>query len=503
MVLVAGRQAVGVYVWAAMGFSADAFWLHTALAGLFQVLAIVALFRGRPYLGWTLQFGAGHSAFLAALAAERLPLLLLAGLLSVPVVLIPGRRLTGRPRALWSLAACLVGLAVVARFAAVWADPETRGRPMVRDRWTSSSPLRLMGDSLVLKPQWRRGRVCDWGTELRFEWTVPGGSDPFDVHIENAGRAEDWSVEEGTVEVRGGDRSRLRLRLAFPPGGGTCRLRHRPATGPVSLLVVGGLQGDLDALERLLDDVRHDLPDGVVLLGDMIAPGDYAGLLAVRDLVDGLGSRMLYVPGPAERADDNRSGFDVLFRGRALRDRMAVLAGVAAILIDTSSGEVGLDRLVGIGFRRLLGPGVGASGVFTSRALATPAGREAGLMADEPSRKGLLKKLVEWKTGWVASTAPGERFDFSHDGVRHLGIGVRDDAVDAALVTLHAGAVTDVSWLSVTRSPVGDGVTWRRLCAFAEEHPVEGERLAIGCAVLLGGVLSLAGRRRRQEETKT
>ena len=49
-----------------MGFSTDAFWFHTALAGLFQALAIVALRRGRPNLGWTLQFGAGHGAFLAA-----------------------------------------------------------------------------------------------------------------------------------------------------------------------------------------------------------------------------------------------------------------------------------------------------------------------------------------------------------------------------------------------------------------------------------------------------
>ena len=486
-----------------MGFSTDAFWFHTALAGLFQALAIVALRRGRPYLGWTLQFGAGHGAFLAALAAGRFPLLLLAGAVCVPLVLIPMRRLAGRPRVLWSLAACVVGLAVFGRFAEAWTAPAPCGRPGVGHRWMSSSPLRLMGDSLVLKPQRRRGRVCDWGTDLRFEWTVPSGSDPFDVHIENAGRAEDWSVEEGAVEIYGGPRSRLRLRLAFPPDGGTCRLRPRPAKGPVSLLVVGGLQGDLDALERLLDDVRDVLPDGVVLLGDMIAPADYAGLLAVRDLVDGLGTRMLYVPGPAERADHGRSGFDVLFGGRGLRDRMAVIAGVTTILIDTSSGEVGLDGLGGIAFRQLLSHRTGAPGVFSNRALAAPGGREAVLLGDGPSRQKLLAKLTEWKAGWVASTAPGERFDFSRDGVRHLGIGVRGDAVDAALVTLDVGAVTDVKWLTVTRSPTGGGGTWRRLCAFAEEHPVEGQRLAMGCAALLGGILSFAGRRRRNQEMET
>jgi len=486
-----------------MGFFADAFWLHSALAGLFQVLAIVCLRGGRPYLGWTFQFGAGHGAFLAAMTAERFPLLLVAGLLYAPLVVIPGIRFARRNRLLWGIAACLVGLALVLRFAVVWGDPQIRGRPVVRDRWMSSSPLRVIGDGLILKPQWRRGRVCDWGADLRFEWTVPGGAGSVDVHVENAGLAEDWTVEEGAVDLLGGDRSRLRLRLAFPPEGGSCRLRHRPVDGPVSLLVIGGFGGDLAALEELLDEVRGAPPDGVVLLGDMIIPGDYAGLLAVRDLVDGLGSRMVYVPGPAERGGPSGAGFDVLFRGRALSDRMAALAGVAVILLDTSSGEIGLDGLTGIDFRRLLGGKSGASGVFTNRALAAPAGREGALLSDDASRQALLNKLAQWKTGWVVSTVPGERFDFLHDGVRYLGVGVRPDAVDAAIVTLHSDVVTDVNWMTVPLSSATGGGEWRRLCAFAEEHLVEGERLGLGCAALLGGVLCLAGGRRRRRELKT
>lgn len=484
-----------------MGISADAFWLHAVLAGLFQALALASLRRRRPYLAWTFQFGAGHGALLAALAAERFPLLVLAAALYVPLVVIPGHRLVGRPRAVWAIAAGLAGAILVGRFVVIWHDAGSPGRPMVGDRWSSSSPLRLMGDSVVLKPEWRRGRISDWGADLRFEWTVPGGARPFDVHLENAGPADAWKVEEGDVEILGGARSRMRLRLAFPPRGGTCRVRHLAPAGPLSILIVGGLRGDLTALEELLDEMRAEPPDGVVLLGDMIAEGDYAGLLAVRDIVDGLGSRMLYTPGPAE-CKDRASGFDVLFRGRTLRDRVADLAGVAAILLDTSSGTAAVDGLPSIGFQRLLGQGAGGSAVFTNGALAAPAGREDALVSDATARAEVLRRLSEWKTSWVASTTPGERFDFSHNGVRHLAIGVRDDAVDAALVTVDGDAVTQVRWHTVGLSSKG-GARWRRLCAFAEEHPGHGECLALGCAALLGALLTMSRRRHGTRETTT
>lgn len=475
-----------------MGISIESFWLHGVCALLFQVAAVLGFRAGRPYVGWTLQFGAAHGALLAGIRSERFVVLLAAAVLYAPLVSIPARSIGRGARLGVAIGAILAAVSIVPWFIATVDDPATRGRRIVQDRWTSSSPLRQMGQSVVLKPHWRRGRVQDWGSEIRFDWNVPGGAEGVDVVLENAGAADAWRVEEGAAELTGGDRSRLRARLTFPARGGTVRLRRREESGPTRLLVVGGLRGDLAAADRLLEHVRDESLDGIVLLGDMVAPGDYRGLLAMRDRFDAVGTRVAYVPGPAERQDE--TGWAPLFEGAGGADRLAQIKGVVAVLLDTTSGAVIDEGLTAVSTRRLLGGGGhGLPIAFSERGVAAPAARRGALMPDA-GRLVLRDKLREWGVGIAVASVDGDRFDHEHAGLRQLGLGIRDDAVDAVLLTVEDGRLAELRWLTVPRDRRGGFLDWfARLRAGAEEHVELAEVLTYGLAAGLGGLLTLLG----------
>ena len=184
-----------------------------------------------------------------------------------------------------------------------------------------------------------------------------------------------------------------------------------------------------------------------------------------------------------------------MFEGGLAANRRAGLGGVMAILLDTTGGSVGVEGLGAISLRRLLGGAMaGVPIVFSHHALAAPAGREASLMADAGSRATLRDRVAEWGAGFAVSTAEGERFDIERDGVRYLATGITDDRVDAVILTIEGGAVTDVRWLTVPRDGE-DGARgfWLRWRGFAEEHIALAEWLTYGLGAGWGALLIALG----------
>lgn len=475
-----------------MGIHADLFWPQVALAAFFQVAAFLLWLRGRPYLAWSVQFGAANSLMAAGLEAQRLWVLLLAAALYAPMVVGPCRVVRDRRAGLGlAFAVVAVGVFLIVGFAREWSDPDFRGKPVIMDRWSSSSPVHATRPSLMLKPSWNRGRCLDWGGELRFDCPLVGGYGGVEVVVENAGPVDSWQVTEGTVDVRAGARSRMRLRLDFPPEGGACAIAPvRRDQASCSILVVGGADGDLDALERLLDLVREDPPDLIAVLGNMCAPGDYPGLLAVRDLLDEVGTRVFFTPGPNEAADDWASGYEVVLKGRGMRERMVFHANLSGIVVDSTDGAVPEGRLTSLIFGAALGMHRGCSVAFLHHPLAGPAGRASALLPDAESRQQLLKRFAEWKVRLCVGVTPGEGWTFERDGMHHLAVGASDEALHGALLRLEDRTVAEMKALSVPRdAALGLGVEWRRLKGFAEEHEHSGEDLALGIAAVLAGLL--------------
>jgi hypothetical protein len=351
-----------------------------------------------------------------------------------------------------------------------------------------------------------RARLLDWGAPVRIEWPAMGGGGRLDVVLENAGPAEDYEVLEGDVELWGGDRSRLGMRCRFGPDGGICRvgLAAVKSTG-CRVLVLGGLAGDWDALDTLLGPFSRDPPDVIALLGDMVEPGDYLDLLYVRDRVDQLGSRVLYVPGANEAAEDWKSGWPAFFQGGAQVHRLSASNHLNAILLDANVKVIERAALSGVMFGALMGRRPAPTAAFINRAPWTPPGREADALPDEASRDMLAEQFRTFGVSLVASHSTGPAWRAERDGVLQLATGGTADEVQGWLVTYSEGRVEDVVLRTAARGKRRGPwwIRWDTARAVCEEHQDIGLRLALS---LVGGATGLllvfTPRQRRGDPTE-
>lgn len=503
-----------------MGVFHEIALLLAVTAAVAQAAALGCALRGRRYLFAVCQFAAGYLLMESACIA-RWPLLTLAGAaLLLPLLFLSGAR--GAP-GLPLLAVLLVASAGL--LALSWPDlrsPRLAPVAAAGDVWKVGFPLRFSSGTLVChtessvpssfleriwdrpwpgcssrEPELLRARLVDWFLETRLSWMGAGKTRQIDVLLGNAGPATDYAVEEGRVEIRAAGGSRMLASCAFPPAGGSCRLRHGPETGPGGVGVIGPTGGDLELLERMVGALRPHRPGVVICLGEQVTAGDYAALLAVRDAIDGLGSRVVFIPGPAESG-----GWLGEARGALLGPTGRVYngGGVSTIALDAADGDFSEDRYP------LTDPFAVAPSGMVPKILAAfhpilprEAGEEvAGL--GSAARAELLGRATAAGAGLAVGATAGAGYIGEAPFGRQLALAHGPAGGEVALVRTTATGFGPIEVIPVPRRSGLRAALHHetaRIAAAAAEHPGLGRRLALAVVGLVGALIGLGLRARR------
>jgi len=236
----------------------------------------------------------------------------------------------------------------------------------------------------------------------------------------------------------------------------------------------------------------------------MVRRGDHPGLLAVRDLVDALGTRVQSVPGDGERGPFGVRTHDALFgSSQALRQS----AGLALLLLDSSAGLRADPVSQGLGFRARLGTRLGTGFLCLHDPLLSRAGEEGQARPTGPVAEEILERLREWEFPFTASSTEGASYRIARNGGAHFVVGGPDDRLEAYLLRVEEGRVSRARVLKQTRSGaieknvLGRWLRWRSL---TKEHWETGARILYGAALLVAALLVLLARvipgRRRNED---
>jgi hypothetical protein len=246
----------------------------------------------------------------------------------------------------------------------------------------------------------------------------------------------------------------------------------------------------------MVEELRPHRPGLVVCLGGQVASGDYAALLALRDAVDELGSRVVFIPGPAESGGWLGGARKALLgpTGRVYNG-----GGVSVIAVDVADGNFFEDRFPTADPFAMAPAGLGPKILAAFHpVLPSPDGEREGLRGE--AREELLRYGEAAGVGLAIGATEGEGYVRTAPFGRQLALRYGPAGGEVALVRLTPRGFGTIEVAAVRRSS-GLGAAVRhhaaRVRAASAEHPGLGRRLALAVVGLVGVLVGFVLRLQR------